>query len=112
MRQLGAMSQLGVMRQSGAMIGVARQNHRGAIKLFSQHRAKQHMWPGSAAKGNPLRRPVKNRAVMPVGAANGEVGHWNAIITLPLQKCCQRLGRGVTPVRITGNQRRRRRKVP
>lgn len=94
------------------MIGVTGQNHRGAIELFGQHGAKQHMRPGGAAKGNPRLRPGENGAVMPVGAANGKIGCAGTIIAMPLQKLGKRLGRGVAPMRVAGYQGCRRRKMP
>ena len=76
-------------RPSGPMIGVPSQDHSGTIELFGQHRAKQHMRPGGAAEGDPLLRPVKNRAVMSVSAANGEIGRRDTIVTISPQEISQ-----------------------
>ena len=97
--------------RSTAVIGVAGQNHGGAVKLLGKHGAEQHVRPGGAAKGDPGPRPRQHSAVMPVGPANGEIGRRATIVTMSLQQSGQRFGGGVAPVRITGDQRRRRRKV-
>ena len=87
------------------MIGVTGEDHAGAVKLFGQHRAEQHMRPGGAAEGNASLCAVQNGRIMSVGTANGKADCRCAVITMLLQQCGQRRRGCVAAMRVAGNQR-------
>ena len=79
-------------RSATTVIGMAGQNHHRAIQLLCQHRPKQHMRPGGAAKGDSGLRPVQNPVGMAIGAANGKIGGCHALVAIAFQHRRKRFG--------------------